>query len=103
MLQKYLIVLLFFCTLRGFAENANGPSSVVGTISGPVVDGNDAIVPGAPVVLQCSSPCKNESTISRDTGAFEFTNLTLGTPYEIAVSAIGFKDWTSAPIVLTSQ
>ena len=103
MLQRYLIVLLFFCALRGFAENTNGPGSGVGTISGTVVDTNNAIVPGATVVLQCPSPCKNESTISRDTGAFEFTNLTLGTPYEIAVSAIGFKDWTSASIVLTSQ
>jgi hypothetical protein len=101
MLQKYLLVLLFFCALRGFAENTNGPGSVVGTISGTVVDVNDAIVPGATVVLQCQSPCKNESTISRDTGAFEFTNLSLGTPYEIAVSASGFKDRTFAPIVLT--
>jgi hypothetical protein len=89
MLQKYLIVLLCFCALRGFAENTNGPGPVVGTISGTVVDVNDAIVSGATVVLQCSSPCKNESIISRVTGAFEFTNLTLGTPYEIAVSARG--------------
>jgi len=103
MLQKYLIVLLFFCALRGFAENTNEPGCVVGTISGTVVDVNDAIVPGATVILRCRCPWKQESTIARDTGAFEFTNLSLGTPYEIAVSASGFNDWTSAPIVLTSQ
>jgi hypothetical protein len=102
MLQKYLIVLLFFCALRGFAENTNGPGSV-GTISGTVVDVSDAIVPGATVTLRCQCPWKQESTIADDTGAFEFTNLSQGTPYEIAVSASGFKDWTSAPIVLTPQ
>jgi hypothetical protein len=36
-------------------------------------------------------------------GTFEFSNLTLSTPYEIAVSARGFNDWTSAPIVLTPE
>jgi hypothetical protein len=100
---KYLIILLSLCALRGFAENTKGPGSAVGTISGTVVDVNDAIVPGATVALRCQYPCKQESTIARDTGAFEFTNLSLGTPYEIAVSASGFNDWTSAPIVLTPQ
>jgi hypothetical protein len=103
MLQKHLIVLLFLCALRGFAEDRNGPRSVVGTIGGTVVDFNDAIVPGATVTLRCQCPSRQESTIARDTGAFEFTNLSLDTPYEIGVSASGFKDWTSAPIVLTPQ
>jgi hypothetical protein len=101
--RKRLIVLFLVCALRGFAEDVNLPGSAGGHISGTVVDGNDAIVPGATVLLRCQSPCKEESTSAGDTGAFEFSNLSLGTPYEIGVSANGFKDWTSAPIVLTPE
>ena len=101
--RKYLIVLFFICVLRSFAEDANRPASLIGSISGTVLDVNDAIVPGATVVLQCQNPCKEESTIAGDTGAFQFSDLSLGTRYEIAVSANGFKDWTSAPIVLTPE
>lgn len=99
--RKYLIALLFVFVLRGFAEDANRPESTQGSISGTVLDVNDTIVPGATVALRCQSPCKQESTVAGDTGAFAFSNLNLGTPYEIAVSASGFKEWTSAPIVLT--
>jgi len=101
MLQKYLIVLLTICAFRGFAENVNRPGSAGGSISGTVVDFNNAIVPGATVTLQCQAPCKEEFTISDDSGIFEFNNLSFGAPYKITVSASGFKDWTSAPIVLT--
>ena len=103
MLRKYLIVVLFIWALRGLAEDVSRPDTNGGTISGTVVDVNDGVVPGATVVLKCQNPCEGESTIAGDTGAFEFTNLSLGTPYEVAVSASGFKDWSSAPIVLTSE
>ena len=103
MLRKYLVVLFFICAFRGFAENVDRPESGRGSISGTVLDINDGVVPGATVVLECHNPCKGESTIAGDTGAFEFTNVSLGTPYEIAVSASGFKKWASPPIVLTSE
>lgn len=56
-LRRSLIVLLSVCALRGFAENANRPESVVrsSSISGTVLDLNDGIVLGATVVLQCQS------------------------------------------------
>lgn len=99
--RKYLIVLFFICVFRSFAEDAHRPGSLIGSISGTVLDVNDSIVPEATVVLQCQSPCREESTIAGDTGAFQFSDLRLGARYDIAVSANGFKDWTSAPLVLT--
>ncbi|UWZ85187.1 carboxypeptidase-like regulatory domain-containing protein [Occallatibacter riparius] len=102
--RKFLLVCLLVCTLRGFAEKGNRPGSAVsGSISGTVVDVNDGIVPGATVVLHCESPCKEESAVAGDTGSFEFKSLSLGSRYEIAVRAEGFKDWTSAPITLTPE
>lgn len=101
--RKYLIVLFFICVLRGFAEDANRPETIHGSISGTVLDANDAIVPGATVALMCQSPCKQESTIAGSAGAFAFGDLSLGTPYEVAVSASGFKNWVSGPIVLTPE
>jgi hypothetical protein len=101
--RKYLLVVLFICVLRGFAENGDRPESGRGSISGTVLDINDGVVPGATVVLECHNPCTGKSTIAGETGAFEFTNVSLGTPYEVAMSASGFKDWTSPPIVLTPE
>lgn len=103
MLRKYLIVVLVIWAFRGVAEDVSRPVANSGTISGTVVDVNDGVVPGATVVLGCHNPCKQESTIAGDTGAFEFTNVSLGTPYVIAVSASGFTNWTSQPIVLTPE
>ena len=103
MLQKYLLVVVLLICFRCVAENADRPEPGGGVINGTVVDVNDGIVPGATVVLRCQTPCKEESTTAGATGAFAFSNLSLGIPYEIAVSASGFKGWASPPIVLTSE
>src|SRR5215469_16427052 len=93
MLQKYLLVVVLLICFRCVAENADRPEPGGGVINGTVVDVNDGIVPGATVVLRCQTPCKEESTTAGATGAFAFSNLSLGIPYEIGVSASGFKDW----------
>ncbi len=98
--RRCLVVLLFICVLRCFAEDA-AANSVQGSISGTVTDIYGGIIPGAAVALRCQSPCTGASSIANDTGEFEFNVLSLGTSYDVAVSASGFKDWSSAPIVLT--
>ena len=103
MLKKYLLLLSMIGSLSAFAETVARPESGRGSISGTVLDLNDAVVPGAKVVLECQSPCKPESTTAGDSGAFAFTDVSLGTSYEVAVSATGFKEWTSPPIVLTAE
>jgi hypothetical protein len=102
MTRKYLIILLLVCVPGAFCEEAR-PGSGTGIISGTVLDMNGGVVPGAAIVLHCQTPCEGQSTLSSDTGGFEFRSLNLGTPYQIGVSANGFKDWTSAPIVLTAE
>ena len=101
MLRKYLIALLFIYVLPAFADDAARTETGRGSINSTVLDVNGGIVPGATVVLHCQRPCEEQSTISSELGAFEFRNLDLGIPYTIGVSASGFKDWASAPIVLT--
>jgi hypothetical protein len=101
--RKFLVALFFMCALIGFSQNADRLESGIGSISGTVIDVNGAIVPGAAVVLRCESPCNAESIVASDTGGFEFSALTLGTRYEIGVSAKGFKEWASAPVVLTAE
>lgn len=100
---KFTIVLFLICTVHSLAASTSEPDTAGGIISGTVVDVDNAIVPGATVVLRCESPCNEASTTAGVTGAFAFSKLSLGTPYKIAVSASGFKDWTSAPIVLTPE
>jgi len=53
--RKYLIALLFICSLRGFAESAERLKSGIGGISGTVMDVNGAIIPEATVVLRCGN------------------------------------------------
>ncbi len=102
-MSKYLIALWLFCVVPGLAEDLTPPDSDKGTIGGTVLDVNGGIVPGAALVLRCQQPCEGQSTFASDTGGFEFRSLDLGTQYQIGVSANGFKDWTSPPIVLTPE
>ena len=101
MTAAYLIALWLVWALPGFAEDVSLPSPDPGSIGGTVLDVNGGVVPGAAVVLRCPSPCEGQSTLASDTGGFEFRKLSLGTPYQIDVSADGFKDWTSPTISLT--
>lgn len=95
MLRRYLPVLLLLCALQSVAEDVTRPESGQGSISGTVLDVNDGIVPGASVVLRCQHPCEGQSTTANDAGAFEFHSLDFGVPYEIGISASGFRDWKS--------
>jgi hypothetical protein len=103
MLRRYLTALLLLCALRTTAEGATWLDSGQGSINGTVLDVNDGIVPGADVVLRCQHPCEGQSTTVNDTGAFEFRSLDFGVPYQLEVSARGFKEWKSEPILLMPE
>ncbi len=101
MLRKHLPLLCFMMALPALARGTNAPAPEIGNISGTVQDVNDDLVPGATVMLQCSSPCENRTATANDNAAFDFRDLNLGVPYQVRISVNGFEDWTSSAIVLT--
>ena len=98
-----IIAISSTAVLRGVAENTAAPESNVGIVGGTVEDVSGAIVPKAELTLKCPLPCLAQTTVSSDTGGFEFRNLTLGVPYQVAATVNGFKEWTSSTILLTAD
>jgi hypothetical protein len=81
--------------------NSSGPApAAAATITGTVLDVNDALVPGANVVLQSASVAERREVTADDTAAFKFDSLAPGVPYEITINVKGFASWTSPTIVL---
>jgi Carboxypeptidase regulatory-like domain len=76
------------------------PAPQPASISGTVTDAEDAAIPGAIIIVH--GPVSNEQrTLTTDeTGSFAVKDLIPGAPYQIAVQAKGFADWTSAAVVL---
>lgn len=97
-----IVAISLIAILGGGAEDAT-PKFNIGIVGGTVEDVNGAIVPKAELTLKCPIPCRAQRTMASDTGGFEFRNLTLGVPYQLAVTANGFKEWTSSTILLTAD
>lgn len=83
------------------AQQVNAPAPQPAGISGTVVDIQDAVIPGAAVVLHGPAPSDQAATTSNGRGFFTFSNLRPTIPYRITVSADGFAPWTSAPLILS--
>jgi carboxypeptidase family protein len=98
---RSLIGVSLVVSLPVSAQNVDDPSSNVGTLSGTVADVNGGVIPGARVSLECQNDCGGQSALADDSGSFGFRNLATGVPYRVGVSAAGFEEWTSPPIVLT--
>ena len=100
---KWLLLICVTTALPAMAQSTAAPEPQLGSISGTVLDINGDLVPGAPVTLECPSPCKNQTTAANDNAAFDFRDLELGVPYRVRVSVNGFENWTSPAIVLTAD
>ncbi len=72
-----------------FSEALNGQSTF-GTVLGTVKDPSGAAVPSAIVKLTNSGTNSVHSTITSDTGTYQFTNVEVGS-YQMAVEAPGFQ------------
>ena len=93
------IFLVCFAPLTVWGQ-VDAPSPQRGSITGTVTDAEDAAVPGAVVKLLGPATSGDQMVTSDETGSFALRDLDAAVPYEISVSAKGFADWTSPPIVL---
>jgi Carboxypeptidase regulatory-like domain len=71
-----------------------------GSITGTITDADDAAIPGAVIKVLGPATGGDHMATSDETGSFVLKDLATAVPYEITVSAKGFADWTSPPIVL---
>jgi hypothetical protein len=69
------------------------------TIIGTVTDLNGDAVFGATVVFEGPSVGDRRTVVANDSGFFQLSTLSPGTPYHVAVSADGFTDWTSPDVI----
>ncbi len=84
----------FGCFIALFAallscEALNGQSTS-GTVLGTVKESSGAVVPGAVVNLTNTGTNAKHSTVTSDTGTYQFVNLEVGT-YQLTVEATGFQ------------
>src|SRR5580700_8587130 len=72
-----------------FSEALNGQSTF-GTVLGTVKESSGAVVPGAMVSLTNTGTNAKHSTITSDTGTYQFVNIEVGT-YQLTVESSGFQ------------
>ncbi len=93
------VFLVCFVPLTALGQ-VDAPEPQRGSITGTVTDAEDAAIPGAIVKVLAPATSGDHTVTSDETGSFAITDLPVAVPYEITVSAKGFADWTSPPIVL---
>jgi hypothetical protein len=85
---RFICFVALFAALV-FAETLNGQSTY-GTVLGTVRESSGAIVPGAVVNLTNTGTNAKHSTMTSDTGTYQFVNLEVGT-YQLIIEATGFQ------------
>lgn len=76
-------------------------SAQFATIGGTVTDAQDEVVPGAEVTLEGPDTADLREVAASDLGAFQFDGLKPNVTYRLTITAQGFVDWKSSPIVLS--
>src|SRR5213593_917103 len=74
--------------------------STTGTISGSVVDAQQAVIPGAMVTARNVETNISRSVLTNEVGRFRIPNLPVG-PYEVSVELSGFARYVRSGIILT--
>jgi Carboxypeptidase regulatory-like domain len=72
-----------------FSGVVNGQSTS-GTVLGTVKESSGAVVPGAMVNLTNTGTNAKHSTVTNDSGTYQFVNLDVGT-YQLTIEATGFQ------------
>ena len=69
------------------------------TILGTVTDVNGDVIPNATVVLKDIESNDPRTTLTTETGMFEFHDVTPGITYQLSIIAKAYEDWISTPII----
>jgi hypothetical protein len=72
----------------------------LGSISGTVTDFDDAIIPGASILLEGSASGESQTAVADGSGAFLLSGIEPGGPYHVTITADGFAPWTSSAVTV---
>ena len=92
-------IALFAALLYAEALNAQSTS---GTVLGTVRESSGAVVPGAMINLTNTGTNAKHSTVTSDTGTYQFVNLEVGT-YQLTIEATGFQKSEFTSFDLTAR
>jgi hypothetical protein len=81
-------------------QKSAAAESLPGNVSGTVTDENGDLIPGSTVALEEISGSDHREVTADENGSFEFHELKPGTPYHVRITANGFADWTSPPVIV---
>jgi hypothetical protein len=91
MLRKRLVVCLPLLSLSlALALPAGAQVRITGSITGVVTDAQNAVIPGAAVVLKDEQTGVQRETVTNTSGGFSFPDLHFGT-YQLTVTLSGFQ------------
>jgi hypothetical protein len=86
-----LFLLLSFALTASSAFAQSGGNS--GTVSGTVLDGSGAVVPGATVSIENPVSGYTRTVVTDQSGKYQFSNLPFN-PYHLTISAVGFDRYS---------
>jgi len=99
MLVRPCLLLLGFSLFAAMAAGQPQSAGNTGSVVGVVTDPQDALIPGAKIqVTADAGTLRTDKT--NEVGGFAIANLPTGMPIRVTVSAEGFGDWSSDPILL---
>ncbi len=87
--------------LFALSQEVASPEAQPASIFGTVTDLDDTPLEGVSAVIDGPTPADHSSTITNETGLFEFNGLKPAVKYHVTVSANNFSQWTSGEVTLT--
>ena len=91
-----MALVLSFPVLGQISQEAPRTATIMGTVT----DVNDDVIPNATVVLKEVEGSDPRTIPTTGNGMFEFHDVTPGITYQLSISAKGYEDWISTPIIL---
>src|SRR5215469_18149558 len=78
-------------------------SPATASVNGTVTDTNGALIPGATVEIDSSTPDDTQTVLAGNDGTFQLNALKPGVTYVVHLGTDGAAAWTSEPIILQPQ